>query len=314
MTAPQVLRTRAIKRPNLGFGSPADYQDAATTATNAAASQGREDLSVDVGQRLGGLASIGALRSGGAAAGVRDATKIYSGKVANAAAANALEAARMGQSDTQLASQQKFAAGESAAQRGSTEKIAGNQLGFQREQLGQQATQFGQDLGFRGQQLASTEKVAGLEIGSREKMAADTLAFQRQGLTSDEARAAAQLQYQKDVSAQQNTQFESNLGFQGKQLAQQGSQFEQNLGFQNTALQTQADLQRNQQAEQQREFNLERQDQLQAAAQKKKSGLFGFIGKALGVVAGFIPGASLVTGALNALAPSEGSAGSQGGA
>ena len=50
-------------------------------------------------------------------------------------------------------------------------------------------------------------------------------------------------------------------------------------------------------AEERRRFDLERRDALQAAKQKKKGGMFGFIGKALGVGLDFIPAPGFIKNA-----------------
>lgn len=81
---------KAKKTGNVAF-------DASLAATQAQADVAGEDFQRDVGERLGGLNAIGALRSGGSAVATREAADTYGKRVSQAAAGNALQFAEMDQ-------------------------------------------------------------------------------------------------------------------------------------------------------------------------------------------------------------------------
>lgn len=83
-TAP--LRPRSRRAPTGNSALDASY-----AATDAQAEVAGEDFRRDVGERLGGLDAIGALRSGAAPVAVNEATEAYGRKVGQAAAGNARE-------------------------------------------------------------------------------------------------------------------------------------------------------------------------------------------------------------------------------
>ena len=305
MTAPLPLMRGARRTPGAG-----KYQDQANLATNAAAADAGEALSRDVGARLGGLAGIGALRSGGAAAGIQEASRTYSQQVSRAAAANALQAAGLDQRDAEsmrdLGFREKsLASGETQAglERASREKLAGDELGFKREDLAARNDQFGRDLGFREKSLASGETQAGLERASREGIEGRRLASGELLAGLDRAERArtfdADLGFRTGESAKQDRQFGEDLGFRRTQEANRGEQFYSDLGFRREDATARRSLDERRFAEEQRQFNQQRADALKAAEQKRKGGLMGFVGKALGVASSFIPGGNLVKTAVN---------------
>lgn len=331
MTAPMTLRSRG-RRARVSGDDPnrvgdtgyqiGRFQDAADEATLAAADQGREDFGREVGARLGGLAGIGALRSGATSAGIAEAGRTYSQNVSRAAAGNAIQAAGLGQREAADQRDLGFRGreldsrvSEGALDRGSREKLSGDDLAFRREDLAERSSQFGQDLGFRregateqsrqfGEELgfrgregeatrAGQLNIATLDVASREKLASMELEFRRQGLSSEEARAAAELEFRK-------SSFGEDLGFRREGAAEQSRQFGEDLGFRRQESGSRADLERQRMAEERRQFDVQRADAEKAAKAKKKGGLFGFIGKALGVASNFIPGGSIARGLVKA--------------
>lgn len=294
MTAPMPLRKTK--------GPAGSYQAAANEATRGAAAEAGYDLQKDIGSRLGALAGIGALRSGGAAQGVRDATKTFSRTVGNAASQNALQAASLDAADARQRAdlgfqRESLASGErvAASDRLSRETLAGNELGFKREDLAAQNARFGEDLGFRRQQLTSSEQQSAADRASREGMAANQIASTERMSTADReqrgSQFAADLGFRQSEGianrTQQQGQFESDLAYKNRMAEENARQFSEDLGFRRESNTSSL-------AEQRRQFDLQRSDALKAAEQKRKGGMFGFLGKALGFAANFIPGGNLV--------------------
>lgn len=100
------LPPRPTARPFIGVGPPSqpayatgggrdDYMAAAKEAQQAIADQGADDLQRVIGERLGNLNSIGALRTGAAPVALREAGEDYSKQVSRAGAANALQYLQM---------------------------------------------------------------------------------------------------------------------------------------------------------------------------------------------------------------------------
>ncbi len=79
---------RAKRTGNIGY-------DASLAATQAQADVAGEDFERDVGERLGGLNAIGALRSGGANQAVQQAGSTYATRIGQAAAGNAMQFGEM---------------------------------------------------------------------------------------------------------------------------------------------------------------------------------------------------------------------------
>lgn len=299
MTAPMMsapVTSRLARRPTMpmmGGGSPVDkFAKYGQDATTAYATEAGDDLKKSVGGLLGNLNSIGALRSGGVTAGVNDIATTFSRNVGAEAGKNALAAASIGQQ-------------EGASLRADTAATADRT---------QQADQFGKRLAFdtTGQQIQKDQFGATLANQKDEfgRSLAETTAgrvqagdIAREGFGV--ARRGQDISHDEFGVAQGNALRMQQLGINSNELihsqdwAQRGDQFDktlannqdqfgQNLGWQKDQFGQQLGFQRDQFGEQQREYNTDRQDRLQAEKNKKKSGFWNTIGGIAGGVLGKI--------------------------
>jgi hypothetical protein len=79
---------------------------------------------------------------------------------------------------------------------------------------------------------------------------------------------------------------DKDYGFRQQELGERRRQFDTDLGFRTTTRDKDIDLERARMSRGDYRWQVERRDALEAAKAKRKSGLFGAIGSALGIVAG----------------------------
>lgn len=280
--APGSLRDRAFGRPGED-----QYTAAARSATNAAAGEAEDQFKRVVGERLGQMNALGALRSGGTTTAVRDAGKDYATAVTRAAAGNAAEFARLQNERDAAHSAGVFRASESAADRA----LRSRELDIRERQgdrefsegtrrfdltRGDQTSQFDREFGEGTRRFdltrADERDRYDREFGYRSSRDA------RADMESDRA-------FGRQTSRDTRADYESDreFTFRGERYVRED--FESDRDFEEAKRLADRDY-----AEQKRQFDLERADAREAAKQARKASRWGVFGRVAGAAGNAVGG------------------------
>jgi hypothetical protein len=228
-------------------GDAAAYQGALSGQVKAFGDMAGQDFEKKVGDMLGGLAGIGALRSGAAVSGTRDMMTEFGRQVGNYASMTATDGLRLAQGErdsARAASQRDHEFGANMRQRGSE---------FDR-QLGFDESRYARDLAQRGSE------------------------FDR-NLGFDESRFGREL-------TQRGHEFDSNLGQResefGRDFGQRQSEYDRNLQQRQNEFRDTYGLDRDRFNAEQEDLDIERQFRDRQYNDARKASNYGAVGSALG--------------------------------
>jgi len=233
--------------------------DASLAATKAQADVAGEDFERDVGERLGGLNAIGALRSGGSAVAVREAADTRSKRLGQAAAGNALAFSELDMRQKEL---------ETARARGQRGDDAA--LAFERERFNEDKRRFDESFGLEKGRFGEDVRRFDTSTGEDRRRFDTTYGFEREKFGEDTRRFDVDTGYREGRSRRQD--FESDRGFgEDTRRYDQGygrDVFESDRDF--TSDQAQI-------SEERRRYEQDRQDAITQAKKQRKASLWGSI-------------------------------------
>lgn len=260
---------KARKTGNVGY-------DASLAATQAQADVAAEDFARDVGERLGGLNAIGALRSGGSNRAVQEAGDTYSKRVAQAAAGNAMTFAEMDE-------RRKM---EEAARGAGLEQFRSQQAWRERE-FDEDKRRFDLEFGEGTRRFDTTtgedRRRFDIDTGYRDSRATRSDYESDRGFGEDTRRFDVDAGY-REGRARREDEVTNRSFFEDQR------RYDQDYGRQAFENDRQFTQEQQQIAEDRRRYEQERADAIEAERRRKKRSLWGSLGTLAGGVGGFMLG------------------------
>lgn len=174
-TATQPYAPPAVRNGMWGADGLAEkYTGAMSGAVEAYGRQAGIGMNKQVGELLGNLNSIGALRSGGVVAGTRNIAQGYASTIGDYASMTAKDALSMAQGEDQF----------------------GQDLDFRGRELNEGARRFDADLGFRASSQASDNAFRYADLSERGRQANQSDATSRYGINTQAVGDATRLNYE----------------------------------------------------------------------------------------------------------------------
>lgn len=288
--------------------------DAAAEATRAYADEQGEAMRRRVGQELGSLNAIGALRSGRTAVAVRDAGRDFSTAVSRAGAANALQAAQadadyeMRDRDANFrdsrAAREDFASDRDFTYRGTRDARADSEFD---QRFTEDRRRFDVDDRYRGNRAAEDDYRYRTDFGERTRLADRDYGYRlgrdaRADMESDRGFGEDRRRYDETTMDARNRDirdFEEDrrrtdrsftedtrrydLGFGEEQYRDR-----RNFGEDTRRYETDTQMERDKVAAEERRYQLERADAQAEAKRKRKSSRWGLLAKVAGTAIGAI--------------------------
>jgi hypothetical protein len=257
----------------------ADYMNAAKEAQRAISEQAGDDLQKAIGNKLGDLNAIGALRSGATSSALRDISEDYSKQVSRAGAANSLTYLQM-RDEAQNAAARTAALGavsaadreERALEREESRRRFDATFGLERDRFGEDTRRWGSEFGEGRRRFDSS---FGLE---RDRFGEDTRRFNvghefdRERFGEDTRRYNTDDSFRRDRAGRSDFEGDREFGYRGDRDRRDDFLTDREY------------------AEDQRRYNQQRNDYLKEQARKRKASRWGVFGRLAGAGVGAIFG------------------------